>query len=447
MRFLGVFIVFLSLVVNTMPLAAQVELPLPREPVATNGVWCRGNIVQNGGFTDGIVIPQGSAGSLPQAKVSNWTAAYGTPQIASQMGCKDNGYFAFWGNQVVGEAIQQPVNFVQGTTYIIEFCARNRQAPIPFVNVQLRASTTPLTSTACPAGNCEVIATTANITSTAWGTHQFCWTPTKNYSHLTISPTNNISINDGSQVSWAEVDNICVRPAPLPRISGPATTCVLPATYCVTPAVAGATYSWTVPGGALFSDIGNGCIVVTSNSGGMWSGGQIDVTVTPPPGSGCPTKSSFTVKPCPEKACCGDVVGAKNLGVTPLAGQAGWTVTAGLSSPPATKVKATIVSATRTVSPSSCGANGPFAVSASNPVTSGSWTGSVPILGGNSVIWTSAPSAVPPLTFTVNSPPPATGCSEVDTVCIEYTITYPPLANGRCATCSITRCFTQQRKK
>lgn len=448
MRFLVVFCVFLSLALGAVPLAAQVELPLPAEQAATNGLWCRGNIVKNGRFTDGIVVPPGSSGSMPPATVANWTRAYGTPQIVDQPGCsKENGYIAMWGNQAVGEAVQQPVSFVAGTTYIVEFCARFRTGPKSPSNIELRASTSPLTSTACPAGNCEVIARSPDLTTTTWGTYQFCWTPKQNYAHLTVSTTSSINIDHGDEVSWAEVDNICIRPAPTPRISGPATTCALPATYCVTPAVAGATYAWTVPGGAMFSDLGNGCIVVTSNSGGIWSGGQIDVTVTPPKGSGCPTKASFTVKPCPEKACCGDVLGAKNLAVTALPGQVGWTVTAGLSSPQATKVKATIVSATRTVSPASCGANGPFAVSASNPLTSGSWTGSVPILGGSSVIWTSSQSTIPALTFTVNSPPPATGCSEVDTVCIEYTITYPTPGGGRCATCSVTRCFTQQRKK
>ncbi|HEY0139542.1 MAG TPA: hypothetical protein VGF48_01530 [Thermoanaerobaculia bacterium] len=453
MRLFRLFI----LITLVAPLVAQTRPPIEQAappilvPALEDGLvvpLCRGNVVQNPGFTDGIVIPPGSAGSLPPAQVANWTRAYGTPQVANLPGCRDNGYIAMWGNQAVGEAIQQPVNFVAGTTYVIELCARFQAGPVNFANVELRASTAPLTSPACNTANCEVIGRTPNLTTTAWGTHQFCWTPTKNYSHLTISTTNNININDGNKVSWSNVDNICIRPSTA-RISGPETTCVLPATYCATPAVAGATYNWTVGGGALFTDLGNGCIVVTSNSGGMWNGGQVDVTVTPPAGGGCPTKSSLTVKPCPEKACCGDVLGAKPLSITPLAGSAGWNVTAGpFSSPPGTKVKATVVSATRTVSPASCGVGGAFVTSVSNPVSAGGWTGSVPIPNGNSVIWTAtAPTALPPLTFTINSPAPGAGCSESDTVCVEYTVTYPGPTAGRCLTCSITRCFTVSRKK
>lgn len=442
------------LILFVAPLVAQPRPPIEQAapPILAPALddlaapLCRGNIVQNPGFTAGIVIPPGSAGSLPPAQVANWTRAYATPQVVNQQGCRDNGYIAMWGNQAVGEAIQQPVNFVAGTTYVIELCARFQAGPVNFANVELRASTAPLTSPACNSTNCEVIGRTPNLTTTTWGTHQFCWTPTKNYAHLTISTTNNINIDDGNKVSWSNVDNICIRTSTA-RLGGPDTTCVLPATYCVAPAPAGATYNWSVPGGALWSDIGNGCIVVTSNGGGMWSGGQIDVTVTPPAGSGCPAKASMTVKPCPQRACCGDALGAKEPALTPLAGATGWSVSQAFSTAPATQVKATVVSATRTVSPSSCGANGPFAVAATSPATAGPWIGSVPIANGTQVVWTAgAPSPVPSLVFQVNAAPPAAGCTETDTVCIEYTVTYPNPA-GRCLTCSITRCFTQQRKK
>src|SRR5262245_50718157 len=83
---------------------------------------CPGNVVINGAFNSHTVIV--GDGSMPQSTTDAWTAAYGSPQLQGGPGCHDPDYISFWGNQAVGEAIQQQVTFLAGHTYAISFCAR-----------------------------------------------------------------------------------------------------------------------------------------------------------------------------------------------------------------------------------------------------------------------------------------------------------------------------------
>jgi len=171
-----------------------------------------GQSIQNGGFT-AVALPRIADGSMPPNKVTAWSAAYGTPQIILEQGCNDDNYIAMWGNGAAGEAIAQPVPLKKGVTYDVSLCARYRKGNIPFANIVLRASAAPLTSPACPAATCEAMQGATHLTSTTWTPIRFRFTPSRDSGVLTVSTSNDNAINDGAQVSWAEVDNIAIAPA------------------------------------------------------------------------------------------------------------------------------------------------------------------------------------------------------------------------------------------
>lgn len=184
---------------------------------------CVGNLVLNGGFTNGVTITYNN--SIGQgATVANWTAAYASPQVSQLPGCDDNGYVYMWGNKVVGEAIQQTLtsNILNGHKYQVSFCARWNSTLTPttadqFVRFLFRASNATLgpgvnTSDVNNPPVLSVIGTSVNISNTGtWLTYTLpVWTATSNYTVLTISPTNSSNLNDGDYVSWGEIDNICI---------------------------------------------------------------------------------------------------------------------------------------------------------------------------------------------------------------------------------------------
>src|SRR5256885_1136861 len=97
-------------------------------PVGTvQGQSCPGNLVKNGGFNQHTVLS--GDGSMPSSTTDFWTAAYNSPQLQGGDGCHDPDYISMWGNQVVGEAVQQPIALVAGQTYEIEFCVRFHRDP------------------------------------------------------------------------------------------------------------------------------------------------------------------------------------------------------------------------------------------------------------------------------------------------------------------------------
>lgn len=189
--------------------AVAAAAPLPAQTLVTNG-----------GFK--LTSARIGDGSLPPNELDAWQAAYGTPQVIVAKGCGDPNYIAMSGNQVVGEAIRQPVALMKGVDYNISLCARVRKGDIPNAHVELRASTTPLGSPTCPAATCEAMTGAKNITETDWKEYQFPFTPSRNYTYLTISTSNDVAVDDGSKISWAEVDNVSImlavspgKPAPL----------------------------------------------------------------------------------------------------------------------------------------------------------------------------------------------------------------------------------------
>lgn len=417
------------------------QVPPPQPP------WkCPGNVVNNGGFDSNTVII--GDGSMPASHTDNWTLAYGTPQLQSGAGCHDPDYISFWGNQAVGEAIQEPVTFLAGHTYNITFCARfhpDQGKVIPYVNIVLRGSATSVTSPACPAATCEVITTTSNISSLTWNTYTACWTPKRNESWLTISPSNGSSANDGAQTSFGQVDDVCIREIPAPVIDGPKTTCTGPATYCIKPPATGP-FTWNVTNGTFQPANSDGsCILVTWNQGNP--NGSVHVTSN---AGGCPVTSNLNVSECPQPPCCHDVLKASLVSSTLFSG--GAALTFNLGGPQATSVKATILSASHVPVPASCGPTGPITatVSSTQPSPPAGWNGPVvPFLNGNQAVWQSIPNNGSPLgQFTVNVqlPPAGSGkCSDTVTICIEFEITLAATPTSPCHTCTIVQCFTFKR--
>ena len=172
---------------------------------------CPGNVVSNGGFALGNV-----PGSMPSASVDDWTRSTGTPQVVSAMGCDDPGLIQMWGNQVVGESIQQTVTFKKNHTYRISLCYRwiptsNPVLPM-YVRFKLRASNGSVAFGSCATATCDVIGITPTTSSNAWLKVTLPdWVAPKNFDTLTINPENDSTMNHPDFVSWGQIDNVCIR--------------------------------------------------------------------------------------------------------------------------------------------------------------------------------------------------------------------------------------------
>src|SRR5262249_43198260 len=101
--------------------------------------------------------------------------------------------------------IRQPIALEKGIRYTVSLCARNRRGEAAKARVDLRASTTPLDSSACPPDTCEAMIGVKNLTNTTWTRFKFPFTPSRDSIYLTIS-TN----NDDARPSWAEIDDVSI---------------------------------------------------------------------------------------------------------------------------------------------------------------------------------------------------------------------------------------------
>jgi len=407
---------------------------------------CPGNLVTNDGFNLNTVIV--GDGSMPASRTDAWTSAYGTPQLQSGDGCHDPYYISFWGNQAVGEAIQQPLVLQPGVVYSYEFCARfhhdNGKVP-QNVTIVMRASIGPLTNPTCPSGPCETIATTPSITSQNWATFTGCFTVKQPTAYLTISPSNGSSALDGAQTSFGQIDNVCIREVKAPVIEGPANTCTIPATYCVKSPATGP-FTWTATNGTTQPVNADGsCVLVTWGQNNPSGSVHVISTV-----NGCKITSHLNVGECLRPPCCHHVLKASLVKSEPVSGGAALTVA--LGGPPATLVKAKVLGASRVWQTPGCGTNGTITATASSsqpPAPSG-WNGPVvPFLNGNEVIWQSNAAGGNALgQFTMNVQLPSTGsmkCNDSITVCIEFEVTLPAANGLPCRTCTIVQCFTIER--
>lgn len=187
---------------------------------------CPNNLVRNGNFTQGVVVV--GNGNFPPSTVPSWTSAFGSPQAVSALpGCGDPNFIRMWGNKVVGEGIRQTVNIQQGRTYRLSACVKwvptNNNPPLPqYVRFNVRASNGPInyTDVAPVAPTIGIIGDPTNtpsvsppgITSTTWTTVRLAnWIAPANFNTLTINPENNSLNNSPAEVSWGDIDNICLQ--------------------------------------------------------------------------------------------------------------------------------------------------------------------------------------------------------------------------------------------
>lgn len=168
---------------------------------------CEDNLVKNGDFTAGLV--PGNLGG--PGNVNNWTTWTNTPQVIVGDTCQEAGAIQMWGNQVVGESIQQPVAFTSGGIYEVTFCGKWLNTVQDSVRFRFRASTGLPGSYLNCTGACDEIYLSPVLT-TNWVTYTSApWTATQNFNTLTISVWNNYNINDGAYVSWSRIDDVCIR--------------------------------------------------------------------------------------------------------------------------------------------------------------------------------------------------------------------------------------------
>ncbi|MCB9917053.1 MAG: hypothetical protein H6832_01460 [Planctomycetes bacterium] len=178
---------------------------------------CPDSIVTNGTFATGLV-----PGSMPSGSVANWSLLTASPQVVTDTCSGAPGAIQMWGNNVVGESIQQTLSMpiVGGQTYRVSLCYRwldNSNPVLPkFVKFRVCASSTS-PSAYPPTASYDVIGVTPTTSSTAWIYYSFPdWKAPQNATHLTINPENGSVVNDGNFVSWGQVDDICVRHVPCP---------------------------------------------------------------------------------------------------------------------------------------------------------------------------------------------------------------------------------------
>lgn len=213
------FIQRFVLVVAAVAMAA----PLPAQTFVTNG-----------GFM--LTSTRARGDWLAQNQLNAWRVAYGAPQLMVAKGCGDPNYIALSGDKT-GDAIQQPVALMKGVPYEVSLCVRYRKGETSNARIQgrslnarieLRASTMPLSSLGCLPPACEAMTSVRNITATTWRTHRFQFTPSRDYSYLTIGTSNDTigTSNDAIRQSatladdhgakgWrVDVDNVSVTVAP-----------------------------------------------------------------------------------------------------------------------------------------------------------------------------------------------------------------------------------------
>ena len=164
---------------------------------------CANNIVLNPDFSDGF-NPDGS----------DWTTPTGSPQLVSD-NCGTPGSYQMWGNQNVGEAIEQSSTsgflFEAGKTYRIRFCGRYLLQP-NLNNPSVQFGFTASNGSVNPFTAGYNIGLSNPITSQAWTCYTLPdWTAPTDFSTLTINATNNVPDNGTPfTVSWGRIDNICI---------------------------------------------------------------------------------------------------------------------------------------------------------------------------------------------------------------------------------------------
>jgi hypothetical protein len=218
------------------------------------------NLASNGDFSTGLNVT--GDGSMPGSTVANWSPAFNSsPQLSTAGGCTGSpGYVSLWGNQAVGEAVQQTLStpLVTGHTYRLSACVAwiNNNPTLPqYVRFRARLSKGSLPSYTSPGTLIGIFGQPTNITSTQWTPLTLAnWTAPANtaLNTLTINPENASAVNDGNLVSWGRIDSICLQDLSAP-CSIPSPDFTLTA---VLPAGSSNTYQLTATAAPLAPEVG-----------------------------------------------------------------------------------------------------------------------------------------------------------------------------------------------
>lgn len=228
---------------------------------------CNNNLIKDPGFNN----VTNSSGTSNISSTSNpWKPSDGTPQSSNAMGACDNGFISMWGNEVVGETIFQNGLTIPAGTYTVRFNAKYLSTPgahNPYV--KLRIGNGPIRTS-------PVLVTSGNINAASWTCYTMTFTTLSAISTLCLYPVNDNTQNNGSYVSWIQLDNICIErkqdccdipqnPPIKPNVSG--LFCACDPIKFTTINCPGATYVWTVTDnfGNAISFTGNGTDAISLN--------------------------------------------------------------------------------------------------------------------------------------------------------------------------------------
>ncbi len=194
----------------TKLLLAACSLALLLAPAAAGAQTCASNLVANPTFSSGF-----NPGSMPIGTADNWSVLTQSPQTQTD-GCGDAAALQMWGNQVVGESVQQQLpgaGIQAGKTYRVTVCYRwlydSTKGP-DYVRLRLSMSAAAPTGYPPVTGD-PVIGITPNTSSASWATYTFPdWTAPSNGAYLMLNPENDETVDDGYLTSWVRVDNVCI---------------------------------------------------------------------------------------------------------------------------------------------------------------------------------------------------------------------------------------------
>ncbi|MEP7319662.1 MAG: T9SS type A sorting domain-containing protein, partial [Panacibacter sp.] len=179
---------------------------------------CKKNIVRNYSLINIPTFPGSS--NISTTASANWFATSNSPQYYASVpgdtgGC-DSGFVSMWGNKFVGEQITQTgLAIIAGRQYQIKFAGKFGGASnSSYVQFRFMASNTiPVGfygSGITSIGGVQMGVSPAITSTTAYNTYSFTWTAPANFSVVSINPENQWNTNDGNDVSWGRIDNVCV---------------------------------------------------------------------------------------------------------------------------------------------------------------------------------------------------------------------------------------------
>lgn len=167
---------------------------------------CEKNFLKDGGFKTVT-----SVGSDILATSPIWKPLTRSPQHTKIMGACDSGFVSMWGNKTVGESISQTgISLQKGKCYTVKFNARfvdqtGKQNPYVQLAVQgFNGSVNPFPLT-------SAATVSAPISNTAWASYSITFTANNNFNSIALFPVNGNAQNDGSFVSWIQLDNVCLQ--------------------------------------------------------------------------------------------------------------------------------------------------------------------------------------------------------------------------------------------